>query len=342
MNKIIISQFDLLHEPDALSDYQHYSQYLIVTNDTVAPLYLDTMLAQLPADKCHTLTLPDGETHKNIEHYQRIIDCLIAQQCDRDSCIVTLGGGVITDIGGFAAATYCRGIHLIHVPTTLLAQVDAAIGSKTAINHPTAKNLIGAFYPADAVLIDGTLIKSLPANHMQSGMAEVVKAACIKDASFFDWLVDHQTAIQQQDANTLQAMINRAIQIKRTIVAADPLENGERRLLNFGHTLGHAIEKASDYQILHGEAVSIGMCFAARLSEQYCNLPHGTTEKIQQYLKSWQLPIEIPQHLSHKSLLNALKLDKKSSNSRIKVILLRQLGQATWHELTAQQLIASL
>ncbi|MDF1795241.1 MAG: 3-dehydroquinate synthase [Coxiellaceae bacterium] len=333
-------QHNALQQTEFFQPYQNFSAYLIVTDEAVAPLYLEAALAQLPSDKSHHIEIPDGEKHKNIHSYQHIIDYLITHQFDRDSCIITLGGGVITDLGGFVAATYLRGIHLINIATSLLAQVDASIGGKTAINHSAAKNMIGAFYAADAVLIDTACLQTLDQRQFNNGMAEVIKAACIKDADFFTWLNQNQLAIQQLQPDALQYMINHALQIKQHIVEADPYEKGERRLLNFGHTLGHAIEKSSNYQLLHGEAVSIGMMMAADISQQRCHLPLQHYSQLQQLLTKWQLPVTLPENIESAALLHSLKLDKKSSNGHIKMILLEKIGQAIWQELTVGAILA--
>ncbi|MDF1654104.1 MAG: 3-dehydroquinate synthase [Coxiellaceae bacterium] len=332
----------LLQQRTYFQPHQHHSAYLIISNETVAPLYLDTVLAQLPANCTHHIILPDGEAYKDINSYQHIIDFLIQHKFDRDSCLVTLGGGVMTDLGGFVAATYLRGIHLINIPTSLLAQVDASIGGKTAINHHTAKNLIGAFYAADAVLIDTACLATLNQRQFNNGMAEVIKAACIKDAEFFSWLIENQQAIKQQQADAIQHMIDRALQIKQRIVDADPYEKGERRLLNFGHTLGHAIEKTSNYELLHGEAVSIGMMMAADISQQQSHFPLQHYKQLQQLLTNWQLPTALPANIELTQLMQSLKHDKKSSNGHIKMILLEKIGQAKWQEFTVGEILAQL
>ncbi|MDF1760079.1 MAG: 3-dehydroquinate synthase [Coxiellaceae bacterium] len=336
----ITCQHNALQQTSCFEKQNHYSAYLIISDKTVAPLYLQQVASHFPANRIHHIILPAGETHKNIDSYQQIIDKLIQLKFDRNSCVITLGGGIITDLGGFVAATYLRGIHLINIPTSLLAQVDASIGGKTAINHNAAKNMIGAFYAADSVIIDVACLRSLDPRQFNNGMAEVIKAACIKDAEFFTWLDQNQSTIKQQQADALLHMIKQALQIKQHIVDADPYEQGERRLLNFGHTLGHAIEKASNYQLLHGEAVSIGMSLAADISQQRNLLPAQQNTQLKQLLSDWQLPIALPNNLPQETLLNSLSLDKKISNGHIKMILLQQIGQAIWQELTVGAILA--
>ena len=336
----ISCQHNALQQTSCFEKYNHYSAYLIISDHTVAPLYLQQVASHFPADRVEYMLLPEGETHKNIDSYQQIIDKLIQLTFDRNSCIITLGGGVITDLGGFVAATYLRGIHLINIPTSLLAQVDASIGGKTAINHNAAKNMIGAFYSADSVIIDTVCLHLLDSRQFNNGIAEVIKAACIKDAAFFSWLNQNQSLIKQQQPEALLHMIKQALQIKQHIVDSDPYEQGERRLLNFGHTLGHAIEQASNYQLLHGEAVSIGMSMAADISQQRKLLPAQQNKQLKKLLSDWQLPVTLPSNLPQKILLNSLSLDKKFSNGHIKMILLQQIGQAIWQELTVGAILA--
>lgn len=319
------------------------SRFAIISNDTVAKHYLDAITRFLPANKTDVIMLPDGEQHKNLTEYQAIIDQLIHCGLDRDSTIINLGGGVITDMGGFVAATYLRGIRCIHVPTTLLSQVDACIGNKTAINHPLGKNQIGAFYQANAIWIDPSCLNTLEPRQFNNGMAEVIKAACIADKSFFHWLSKHLVALQQHTPDLLTQMIERAIAIKCKFVAIDPTEQNQRRLLNFGHSIGHALEAAGNYTTwLHGEAVSIGMALSSKLSMKRGWLTPNELNQITRTLNDWQLPTALPHEITTNSLKKHMLRDKKMSQTQIKMILLKSLGEATSCPMGLDDLISEL
>jgi 3-dehydroquinate synthase len=259
----------------------------------------------------------------------RIIDRLVEIKAGRDACLVALGGGVIGDLCGFAAATYMRGVDFIQVPTTLLAQVDAAVGGKTAINHPGGKNLVGAFHQPLAVIADTRTLETLPGRHFRAGLAEVVKYGAIRDAEFLRWLEDHADAILGQDPECLGQLIETCVRHKAAVVAADERESGQRALLNFGHSFGHALEVLSGYQeYLHGEAVSIGMAIAARLSEQRGLCPGGHTRRITALLSAFDLPLTLPSRIGTRELLGAMVLDKKNQGGQARLILLAELGRA--------------
>lgn len=304
------------------------STVLVVSNETVAPLYLDTLTKSLTGADVHSLILPDGEAYKTLEHWSQIIDKLIQIRATRDATIITLGGGVIGDMGGFAAASYMRGINFIQIPTTLLAQVDASVGGKTGFNHPMGKNLIGAFHQPGAVLVDIETLETLPAREFSAGLAEVVKIAAIRDAEFLGWLEDNSAAIMARETRVITGMIKRSIANKAEVVAEDERESGVRALLNFGHSFAHALETLTGYtQYLHGEAVAIGMMVATSLSELRGICAAGFSERLGRLLQSFDLPLNLPAELDAADILETMKLDKKVIAGSARLILVESAGQ---------------
>ena len=304
------------------------STVLLVSNETVAPLYLETLKKSLAGADVHSLVLPDGEAYKTMEHWSQIMDKLIEIRATRDATIVTLGGGVIGDMGGFAAASYMRGINFIQIPTTLLSQVDASVGGKTGFNHPMGKNLIGAFHQPSAVLVDIETLKTLPPREFSAGLAEVVKIAAIRDAEFLDWLEDNNTAIMARESGAITSMIKRSIANKADVVAEDERESGVRALLNFGHSFAHALETLTGYTLyLHGEAVAIGMMVACRLSEIRGLCTTGFTDRLGMLLQSFDLPLDLPAKLDPDDILETMKLDKKVIAGSARLILVESAGQ---------------
>jgi 3-dehydroquinate synthase len=303
------------------------SKVLIVSNETVAPLYLDTLAHSLAGADVHALILPDGENYKTAEQWSRIIDRLVEIRATRDATLFTLGGGVIGDMGGFAAATYMRGIRFIQVPTTLLAQVDASVGGKTGFNHPRGKNLIGAFHQPGAVLIDIETLETLPGREFAAGIAEVVKIAAVRDLEFLCWLESNHAKITARAPEALTYMITRSVANKASIVAEDEHEAGVRALLNFGHSFAHALETLTDYRVyLHGEAVSIGMMVASRLSELRGICEAGFSARLGALLESFGLPLQVPANVSTEEILEAMKLDKKVIAGSTRLILVKSAG----------------
>lgn len=320
----------LLGDTQFLNEQIVGTQVCIVTNSQVADLYLDTLRANFTEQRCDVVTLPDGEAHKTFDSFLQIIDFLCEHNHHRDTTLIALGGGVIGDMTGFAAACYHRGVAFVQVPTTLLAQVDASIGGKTAVNHPRGKNLVGAFYQPRAVIIDLDTLATLPEREYKSGLAEIVKAALIKDAEFFAWLEQHCDALLQHDPAALEQAIFRACQIKQAVVVNDEKEKGERALLNFGHTYGHAIEQCLGYgEWLHGEAVALGMLMAARLSQARGYLAEVEVERIHNLLLRIGYHDCLPKKLSAGEILDAMTHDKKVYNDRLNLILLDSIGSAT-------------
>lgn len=282
----------LLTNRALLNQYIVGNQVFIVTNETIAKFYLPQFLDNFDDKQCDYIMLSDGETYKNISTWSKIIDKLLEKAHRRSTTIIALGGGVIGDMAGFAAACYQRGVSFIQFPTTLLAQVDASIGGKTAVNHPNAKNMIGAFYPPSAVFIDINVLKTLPARELAAGFAEIVKHALIADADFFNWLEKNQRQLLHGNFELLEIAILRSCEIKAAIVGRDEYEQGERALLNFGHTFAHALEALTGYNtLLHGEAVAIGMVLACQLSVALNYISPRITERVIGLLSTLDLPV---------------------------------------------------
>ena len=297
---------------------------LVVSNETVAPLYLDGLRAALGTRRVVEHLLPDGEQHKTLAHVAAIVDSGLAAGLGRDAVFVALGGGVVGDMTGFAAAVFMRGVDCVQIPTTLLAQVDSSVGGKTGVNHPSGKNLIGAFHQPRAVLIDTATLDTLPQREFSAGMAEVIKHGLIEDAGYFDWLKTHMPGLVARDPALLAQAILRSCEIKAAVVAADEREQGRRAILNFGHTFGHAIEACTDYRRwLHGEAVAIGMRMAAEMSD----LSPADQQQLADVLDAAGLPAA-PGPLDADAMRRAMTHDKKVVARRITLILLDRIGAA--------------
>lgn len=302
---------------------------LVVSNQTVAPLYLDSLLSTLGQRDIAVHVIPDGEQYKTVETWQGILDQLVTMQARRDAVIVALGGGVVGDISGYAAASYMRGIRFIQAPTTLLAQVDASVGGKTGVNHVRGKNLIGAFHQPASVVIDSASLDTLPPREFNAGMAEVVKYGAISDPAFFAWLENNTAEIASRDPATIDQLIENSVLNKADVVRKDEKEAGVRALLNFGHSFGHALEAETGYsEFLHGEAVAIGMVTAARLSESRGLCELGTTSRLSNLLENFDLPVSIPPGLTIARLAEGLALDKKAVASGLRLVLLNSIGNA--------------
>ncbi len=302
----------------------------IVTNTVVAPLYLErlTNMLQAAGKQVFAVILPDGEEEKNADNLMRIFTALLEHKCDRKTTLVALGGGVIGDMTGFAAATYMRGVPFVQVPTTLLAQVDSSVGGKTAINHPLGKNMIGAFYQPQSVLADTATLSTLPDRELSAGLAEVIKHGAIIDADFFRWQEDNMAALVARDDAALAHAIRRSCEIKADVVRQDDREGGLRAILNFGHTFGHAIEAGLGYgEWLHGEAVGCGMVMAADLSVRLGYLDPADRARIVALVRAARLPTVAPD-LGETRWLELMEVDKKNEDGQIKFILLKPLGQA--------------
>ncbi len=307
-----------------LGDYVPGGDCLVVSNETVAPLYLDKLLPNLAGRSVESLALPDGEAYKTVDTMQRILDKLVEMRANRDTTIVALGGGVVGDIAGFAAACYMRGVDFVQVPTTLLAQVDSSVGGKTGVNHPQGKNLIGAFHQPRAVLIDTDTLGTLPDRELSAGLAEVIKYGAICDAEFFVWLENNVPDLRARNADALAYAIRRSCECKADVVAEDEREAGRRAILNFGHTFGHAIEHCQGYgEWLHGEAVAAGMIMAARLS----NLPADDIDRLRALIEAAGLPVE-PPAIASGDWMTAMGMDKKVQGKQLRFILLQEIGNS--------------
>ncbi len=318
----------LLNQPGLLDPFLDGRDVLIVTNESIAPLYLEPVKQMLGASRYSVVILPDGEEYKNLTTLNMIFDELVAQRFGRDCVLVTLGGGVVGDMGGFAAASWQRGVDFIQVPTTLLAQVDSAVGGKTAVNHPGGKNMIGAFHQPLCVLADTSTLKTLPEREFSAGLAEVVKYGLIKDASMFDWLEEVAGQLILRDPDCLIHAIQRSCETKAEVVAADERERGQRALLNLGHTFGHAIERCAGYGVvLHGEAVAAGTMMAAEFSKRLGWITEADVERIRDLFVRLALPTE-PPPTDPLEFLEVMSLDKKVAAGQIRLVLLRAIGDA--------------
>jgi 3-dehydroquinate synthase len=301
---------------------------LIVTNETVGPIYLDPVKALVAGSRHATAVVPDGEQHKTMATVNRVLDALVEARFGRDCVVLALGGGVVGDIAGFAAAIYQRGVDFIQVPTTLLAQVDSAVGGKTGVNHPGGKNLLGAFHQPICVLADTDTLRTLPDRELSAGLAEVVKYGLLADAELFVWLEDQAEALLRRDTAALGHVIRRSCELKAEVVAEDERERGRRALLNLGHTFGHAIELLAGYgDWLHGEAVAAGTCMAAEFSARIGTLPLSDVERIRHLFRRFRLPVS-PPPADPGEFLAAMGMDKKVVAGQIRLVLLDQIGSA--------------
>ena len=302
-------------------------QAMIVTNETIAPLYLERVRRALAGRDVDVCILPDGEAHKTLATYETVVDALLARRHGRATTVVALGGGVIGDIAGFVAATYQRGVALVQVPTTLLAQVDSSVGGKTAVNRPLGKNMIGAFHQPRLVVADTSVLGTLPDREYRAGLAEVIKYGVIRDRAFFDWLCDSTRALRARDPDALRAAIKRCCEVKADVVAADEREDGERAILNYGHTFGHALETLTGYEILHGEAVAIGMVMAADLARRAGMLGSEDAKRIREAIFAFDLPVTPPGNLGAAQMIELMLHDKKVKDGRVRFVLPRAIGR---------------
>lgn len=312
-----------------LSDYVGGSQVMIVTNDVVAPTYLEKAKASFPGKSIDTLVLPDGEKHKNWQTLNLIFDALLEKQHTRKTTLVALGGGVVGDMTGFAAACYQRGVPFIQIPTTLLSQVDSSVGGKTGINHPLGKNMVGAFHQPEVVLIDTDTLQTLPPREVSAGLAEVIKYGLIRDIAFLDWLEEAMERLVAFDSEALAAAIYRSCVCKADVVAQDERESGLRATLNLGHTFGHAIETFAGYgNWLHGEAVGTGMIMAADLSAREGSISQADYERVVQIIIKANLPVRPPEQMQPADFMSLMAVDKKNVDGKLRLVLLKAVGEA--------------
>ena len=328
----------LLADGDALASHVRGRHALLVSDSTVAPLYLDTVQQALRRARPDLLVgrfvLPAGEASKTLDNFGAAVEALATLGATRDACVFALGGGVVGDLAGFAAACWMRGVDCVQLPTTLLSRVDSSVGGKTAVDIAQGKNLVGAFHPPRAVFADTATLRSLPPREVRAGLAEVIKYGAIRDPRFFQWLETEHAALLSGDADALGLAIAASCEHKAEIVERDPLERGERALLNLGHTFGHAIETEQGYgsphndNLNHGEAVAVGMVLAARLSADLGMAPAADTGRLQALLQAYGLPVTVPAGLSPEALLQRMRLDKKNLAGRLRLVLWRGIGQA--------------
>lgn len=319
----------ILSNPDCYRPHLRGRQVLIVSNETVAPLYLQSLRAALDGHTVESAILPDGERFKTLEGLNVIFDALLGARFGRDCTVVALGGGVVGDMAGFAAACYQRGVAFLQVPTTLLAQVDSSVGGKTGVNHPLGKNMIGAFHQPRAVVADTATLSTLPDRELAAGLAEVIKYGLIRDRGFFDWIDANLPALLVRDSAALAEAIRRSCQNKADVVGEDELESGNRALLNLGHTFGHAIETGTGYgNWLHGEAVAVGMCMAADLSARLGWLPPADLARVRSQIERAGLPTRAPADLSQDRFVELMAVDKKVQNGRVRLVLLKAIGES--------------
>ena len=319
----------LLGEPELLTQHVHGRQVMLVTNDTIAPLYLDRVREIFSDFDLASVILPDGEQYKNLDTLNLIFTALLENKFNRGCTLVALGGGVVGDITGFAAASYQRGVAFLQIPTTLLAQVDSSVGGKTGVNHPQGKNMIGAFHQPACVLIDTDTLDTLDDRQLAAGLAEVIKYGLIRDAAFFDWLEENIENLKARDKQALAYAIERSCALKAEIVAADERESGQRALLNLGHTFGHAIETGTGYgNWLHGEAVATGMLMAADLSARHGWLSEEAVTRTEKLLQQSNLPTSPPDEMDTARFLELMAVDKKVVDGGLRLVLLKAIGDA--------------
>lgn len=319
----------LLSQVELFAPHIAGKQVAIVTNETVAPLYLEQLTRTLSAYKVQPIVLPDGEAFKNWETLQLIFDGLLTARHDRRTTIIALGGGVIGDMAGFAAACYQRGVDFIQVPTTLLSQVDSSVGGKTGINHPLGKNMVGAFYQPQAVIIDTATLRTLAPRELSAGLAEVIKYGLICDEPFLPWLEEHMSALRKLEQEPLTEAIERSCAAKARVVGADERESGVRATLNLGHTFGHAIETHMGYGVwLHGEAVSAGTVMALEMSRRLGWISEEERDRSIRLLRDAGLPIVPPEEMTPAQFLEHMAVDKKVLDGQLRLVLLRAIGEA--------------
>ncbi len=320
----------LLSQKELLIKHIKSKQVLIVTNVTVAPYYLSFLQKSLVEFQVDTIELPDGEQYKNLENINKIFDHLLENKYSRNATLIALGGGVVGDMGGFAAACYQRGIPFIQIPTSVLAQVDSSVGGKTGVNHSLGKNMIGAFYQPQCVIADMDVLDTLEDRQLIAGIAEVIKYGLIRDLEFFEWLEKNIGLLLARNKDALAYVIERSCLNKAEVVVEDEFESGIRATLNLGHTFGHAIETGMGYgTYLHGEAVAIGICYAADLSKRMGWITNDDLERIIALLKLAQLPVSPPKGMNAKQFLDLMAVDKKNIDGKIRLILLESIGKAT-------------
>jgi len=319
----------LLDNPELIRPHIQGTEVMVVTNDTIAPLYLERTLALLDGYDVASVILPDGEEFKTLDTLNLVFDALLEKHFTRRCTLIALGGGVIGDITGYAAASYQRGVNFIQIPTTLLAQVDSSVGGKTGVNHPLGKNMIGAFHQPQCVIADTDTLNTLDDRQLSAGLAEIIKYGLINDPDFFAWLEKNMDDLLARDPETLAYAIERSCQDKANIVAADERESGVRALLNLGHTFGHAIETGTGYGTwLHGEAVGCGMLMAAEFSQQHGWLTQSELDRTRNIINKAKLPTTPPSSMNSSQFLDIMAVDKKNIEKKIRLVLMKGIGKS--------------
>ncbi len=337
----------LIDKPELFQPFINGDKAVIISNETIAPLYAERLSDSISQFvQVEQIILPDGEIHKNLTTVNNLFDELLSMPCDRKTTLLGLGGGVVGDITGFVAACYQRGISYIHVPTTLLAQVDSSIGGKTGVNHPLGKNMIGAIYQPKCVIADIDMLISLPDREFRAGLAEVIKYGLIRDPDYFVWLEENADSIFDRSRNVLTYAIETSCQNKADVVELDERESGIRALLNFGHTFGHAIENKLGYKDwLHGEAVAAGMVIAAEFSKRLGFIDADQRDRVKNIMERYGLPVAPPHGMTEDEFMSAMAVDKKVAAGKIRFIVLEQIGKARvideYPPLTLQQTLAA-
>ena len=332
----------LLNEAHLIEKHIASRQVMIVTNETIEPLYLQQCIKQFSAGfDVNAVVLPDGERYKTLTYLNKIFDSLLENKCNRQVTLIALGGGVVGDMTGFAAASYQRGVNFIQIPTTLLSQVDSSVGGKTGVNHALGKNMIGAFYQPKCVVIDTAVLSTLPDRELSAGLAEVIKYGAICDIAFFEWLEKNMERLLERNAAALTYAIKTSCMKKAEVVAKDEKESGVRAILNFGHTFGHAIETHMGYgEWLHGEAVSVGMCLAADMSESLGWISSSDSSRVRSLCLQANLPVDLPKEMKAPDFLEQMKVDKKNVSKSIRLVLLQKLGEAVIYDCRDETLIS--
>ena len=319
----------LLQDSSLLTPHIHGESSVVVSNETVAPLYLNKVHALIADYRNTDVILADGEEYKTLDTANQIFTKMLEQRCDRKTTVLALGGGVVGDITGFSAASYQRGVNFIQIPTTLLSMVDSSVGGKTGVNHPLGKNMIGAFYQPQCVIIDTDTLNTLDDRQLSSGMAEVIKYGLIRDVDFLDWLQENMAGLLKRDPKLLTEAIYRSCEHKAEVVAGDEREAGQRALLNLGHTFGHAIETGMGYgKWLHGEAVAVGMVMAAQLSEKMGWLDVEDVSRVETLIQAANLPIAPPKEISAERFMELMSVDKKVLDGVLRLVLMKSMGEA--------------
>src|ERR687886_429787 len=328
--RILVAPGSLDSVGDVARDVARAHRYVIVSDSNVVPLYAARVAASFSGERVDVLQVPAGEEHKTRESWERLTDEMLAAGCGRDTTLVALGGGVVGDLAGFVAATFMRGIPYLQVPTTLLAMVDASVGGKTGVDTPAGKNLVGAFHPPAAVLADPETLATLPTPHLRAGLAEVIKHGVIADERYFERVVDGLSVLLNPHGegwiDAITAVVVRSVEIKADVVDRDEREAGLRKTLNFGHTLGHAIERCTNYQVLHGEAVAAGMVLESDLAERAGIAERGTLGRVREAVRAAGLTTRRPSDVAPGQLLEATRTDKKARRGAVEYALPRRVG----------------